>query len=347
MKQLTLAVALGLVAASGVAHARDNIEIVGSSTVYPFATTVAEQFAKKTGMPAPKVESTGTGGGMKLFCAGAGVDTPDIANASRRMKKSEMELCIKNGVDAVTEVKIGFDGIAIAQAKGAAAVKLSRRELYLALAKDVPTGPNGELQPNTYTTWKQINPSMADVKIEIIGPPSTSGTRDALAELGMEKGCLLFQGMPELKKKDEKAFKKACTTVREDGHYVDAGENDNLIVQKLQANPDAVGIFGYSFVEQNTDSLKAAPIDGAEISYDSIASGSYPLSRPLYFYVKNSHVDQIKGIKEYMAEFASDAALSSDGYLAEKGLVALPAAEKAASIAAAAALKPVSPNVLK
>ena len=347
MKQLTLAVALGLVTAAGVAQARDNIEIVGSSTVYPFSTAVAEQFAKKTGMAAPKVESTGTGGGMKLFCAGAGIDTPDISNASRRMKKSEMETCIKNGVDAVTEVKIGFDGIAIAQAKDAAPVALSRRELYLALAKDVPTGPNGELQPNTYTTWKQINPAMADVKIEVMGPPPTSGTRDALAELGMEKGCLLFKGMPELKKSDEKAFKAACTTVREDGHYIEAGENDNLIVQKLQANPNAVGIFGYSFLDQNRDSLKAASIDGVDISYDAIANGSYKLSRPLYFYVKNSHVDQVKGIKEYMAEFASDAALNADGYLADKGLVALPAAEKSASIAAAAALRPVSVNALK
>lgn len=347
MKQIALAVALGLVAASGIAQARDNIEIVGSSTVYPFATSVAEQFAKKSGMPAPKIESTGTGGGMKLFCAGAGIDTPDITNASRRMKKSEMETCMKNGVDAVTEVKIGFDGIAVAQAKDAPTVKLSRRELYLALAKDVPTGANGELQPNTYTTWKQINPAMADVKIEVMGPPPTSGTRDALAELGMEKGCLLFQGMPELKKKDEKAFKKACTTVREDGHYIDAGENDNLIVQKLQANHDAVGIFGYSFLEQNTDSLKAAPIDNVAISYDAISNGSYPLSRPLYFYVKNSHVGQVNGIKEYMAEFASDAALSPEGYLAEKGLVALPAGEKAASIAAAQALKPVAASALK
>ena len=347
MKQLTLAVALGLVAASGIAQARDNIEIVGSSTVYPFSTAVAEQFAKKTGMAAPKVESTGTGGGMKLFCAGNGIETPDITNASRRMKKSELEGCMKNGVDAVTEVKIGFDGIAVAQFKDASPIKLSRRELYLALAKDVPTGPNGELQPNTYTTWKDINPDMADVKIEIMGPPPTSGTRDALAELGLEKGCLLFKGMPELKKKDEKAFKAACTTVREDGYYIEAGENDNLIVQKLKANHNAVGIFGYSFLEQNTDTLKAASIDGKEISYDNIANGAYPLSRPLFFYVKNSHVDQVKGIKEFMAEFASDAALSPDGYLAEKGMVSLPAAEKSASIAAATALKTVSVNDLK
>ncbi len=347
MKQLTLAIALGLAAAAGVAQARDNIEIVGSSTVYPFSTAVAEQFAKKTGMAAPKVESTGTGGGMKLFCAGAGVDSPDITNASRRMKKSEMDDCIKNGVTEVTEVKVGFDGIAIAQAKNAAPVSLSRRELYLALAKDVPTGPNGELQPNTYTTWKQINPAMADVKIEVMGPPPTSGTRDALAELGLEKGCLLFKGMPEMKKKDEKAFKAACTTVREDGHYIESGENDNLIVQKLQANPEAVGIFGYSFLEQNMDSLKAAPIDGKEISYDAISDGSYPLSRPLFFYVKNSHVGQVAGIKEYVAEFTSEEALSKDGYLADKGLVALPADQKAESVASATAMKPLSVSVLK
>lgn len=347
MKQLTLAVALGLLASTGVAQARDNIEIVGSSTVYPFATTVAEHFAKKTGMPAPKIESTGTGGGMKLFCAGAGVDTPDITNASRRMKKKEMDTCQKNGVDAVTEVKVGFDGIAIANSKSAPGIKLSRRDLYLALAKDVPTGPNGELQPNTYNTWKDINPELADTPITVLGPPPTSGTRDALAELGMEKGCAMFAGMPALKKKDEDAYKKACTTVREDGHYVEAGENDNLIVQKLQADPQAVGIFGYSYYDQNRDSIQAAPIDGVEISYDSISSGAYKLSRPLFFYVKNSHVDQVKGIREYMAEFASDEALNPDGYLAEKGLVALPASEKAASIAAAKALTPLSANVLK
>ena len=347
MKQLTLAVALGLVAASGVAHARDNIEIVGSSTVYPFATAVAEQFAKKTGMAAPKVESTGTGGGMKLFCSGAGVDTPDITNASRRMKKSEMELCQKNGVDAITEVKIGFDGIAIAQAKGAAPVKLSRRELYLALAKDVPTGPNGELQPNTYTTWKQINPSMADVKIEIIGPPATSGTRDALAELGMTKGCLLFQGMPELKKKDEDAFKKACTTIREDGHYVDAGENDNLIVQKLQANPEAVGIFGYSFLEQNADKVKGSKVGGVEPTFDTIAGGSYPVSRPLFMYVKNAHVDQVKGIKEFVAEFTNEATWGDDGYLADKGFIPMPKAKRDEVAKIAADLKPVAVDELK
>ncbi len=347
MKQLTLAVALGLVAASGVAHARDNIEIVGSSTVYPFATAVAEQFAKKTGMPAPKVESTGTGGGMKLFCAGAGVDSPDIVNASRRMKRSEMQTCQQNGVNDVTEVKIGFDGIAIANSKSAQPIKLSQRELYLALAKDVPAGQNGEMIPNPYSTWKELNPALADVKIAIMGPPTTSGTRDALAELGMTKGCLLFNGMPELKKKDEAAFKKACTTVREDGAYIDAGENDNLIVQKLEADHDAVGIFGYSFYEQNRDALQAATINGKEISYENISTGAYPLSRPLFFYVKNNHVDQIKGIKEYMAEFASDAALSEDGYLTEKGMVALPASERAASIAAAKAMKPVSIEVLK
>lgn len=347
MKQLKLAVMLGLLAAANTVQARDSIEIVGSSTVYPFSTTVAEQFAKKTGMPAPKVESTGTGGGMKLFCAGAGAETPDIVNASRRMKRSEMESCRKNGVDAVTEVKIGYDGITIANAKSAPAISLSRRELYLALAKEVPAGANGELVANPYTTWKEINPNLADVKIEVLGPPSTSGTRDALVELGVEKGCLLFKGMPELKKSDEKAFKKACATLREDGHYINAGENDNLIVQKLQANKDAVGIFGYSFLDQNRDALKAAPIDGEKISYDSIANGSYPLSRPLYFYVKNSHVEQIKGIKEYIAEFASDAALSSEGYLADKGLVTLPAGEKQAAIANGKALKVLSIDALK
>ncbi|UOG91370.1 MAG: substrate-binding domain-containing protein [Candidatus Thiothrix sulfatifontis] len=346
MKQLTLAIALGLAAAAGVAQARDNIEIVGSSTVYPFATVVAEQFAKKSGGAAPKIESTGSGGGFKLFCAGAGIETPDITNASRRMKKKELETCAKNGVDAVTEVKVGYDGITIGSAKSGEPLNISRRDLFLALAKNVPTA-DGTFVPNPYTTWKQINPAMPDVKIEVLGPPATSGTRDALVSLGMKKGALNFKGIPELEKKDSAAFKKLYKEVREDGHFIEMGENDNLIVQKLKANPSAFGIFGYSFYDQNRDNLQAATIDGTEISYDNISTGKYPLSRPLFFYVKNSHVGQVKGIKEYMAEFTSEAALSADGYLAEKGLVAMPEAEKKATMAAAAALTPLSASALK
>lgn len=346
MKQLTLAVALGLVAASGVAQARDNIEIVGSSTVFPFSTAVAEQFAKKNGGAAPKVESTGTGGGMKLFCAGAGIETPDITNASRRMKKSEMETCQKNGVNEVTEIKIGYDGLAVAQSKNAEPIKLSARELYLAVAKEIPQ-PDGSFVPNTYQTWKDVNPNLPAHAIEVIGPPPTSGTRDSFVELGVEKGCMLFQGIPELKKKDEKLFKEKCHTLREDGKFVEAGENDNLIVQKLQANPKAVGVFGYSFLEQNADALKAVAIAGVEPSVATVMDGSYPMARSMYIYAKNGHVGQVAGIKEFLAEFTSEAAMGTDGYLADKGLIPLKADELKASQDAAANLKSVSVNSLK
>ena len=346
MKQLTLAVALGLVAATGVAQARDNIEIVGSSTVFPFSTAVAEQFAKKNGGSAPKVESTGTGGGMKLFCAGAGVETPDITNASRRMKKSELEGCIKNGVNEITEIKIGYDGLAIAQSKTGEPIQLSARELYLAVAKEIPM-EDGTFVPNTYNTWKDLNPNLPDNQIEVIGPPPTSGTRDSFVELGIEKGCMLFKGIPELKKKDEKAFKEQCHTLREDGRFFEAGENDNLIVQKLQANPTAVGVFGYSFLEQNADVLKAVAIAGVEPTPETVMNGKYPMARSMYIYAKNNHVGQVAGLKEFLVEFTSDAAMGADGYLAAKGLIPLAADELKASQDAAANLKTVSVHSLK
>lgn len=347
MKQLALAVALGLVAASSVAHARNNIEIVGSSTVYPFSTQVAEQFAKKTGQPAPKVESTGTGGGMKLFCAGTGTNTPDIVNASRRIKKSEYETCDRNGAGDITEIKIGYDGLAVAQAKNGEPINLSARELFLALAKEIPM-PDGTFVPNTYNTWKDVNPNLPANTIEVLGPPPTSGTRDSFVELGIEKGCLLFQGMPELKKTNEKLFKEKCHTLREDGKYIEAGENDNLIVQKLQANPKAVGVFGYSFLEENADALKAVAIDGVEPSAETVMSGKYPMARSLFFYVKNKHVDQVPGIKEFVAEFVSDAAIGPDGYTVAKGMIPLSADELKKTQADGAALKKnISVNDLK
>ena len=346
MKQLTLAIALGLAAAAGVAQARDSIEIVGSSTVYPFTTAAAEQFAKKNGGAAPKVESTGTGGGMKLFCSGAGIETPDITNASRRMKKSEMEGCLKNGVDAVTEIKVGYDGLAIVQAKSGESISLSARELFLALAKEIPMD-DGTFVPNTYQTWKDVNPNLPAYEIEVIGPPPTSGTRDSFVELGIEKGCMLFKSIPALKKKDEKAFKEKCHTLREDGRFIEAGENDNLIVQKLQANPKAVGVFGYSYLEQNADALKAVAIDGVEPSTETVMSGKYPMARSMFIYVKNAHVGQVPNLKEFLAEYTSDAAMGSDGYMAAKGLIPLSASELKASQDAAANLKTVSVSSLK
>ena len=326
MKKQVLALAvIGAAAASTGAMARDTINIVGSSTVFPFATAVAEQFGNTTDFPTPKIESTGSGGGMKLFCAGVGVEHPDITNASRRMKVSEFEMCQENGVDEVVEVKIGYDGIAMANSKEGQQLELSPRDIWLALAKDVPNPEGGEeLVPNPYETWQQVNPDLPDMEIEVLGPPPTSGTRDAFAELAMESGCKSFDWIAEMKAEDKSKYKAVCHAMREDGPYVEAGENDNLIVQKLEANPDAVGIFGFSFLDQNSDKLQGAKIDGIPPTFDSIASGEYPVSRSLYFYVKKAHVGTVPGIEEYVAEFTSDKAWGPEGYLADKGLIPLP-----------------------
>ncbi len=330
-KLISAAIAVSLTGFAGMAAARDYISIVGSSTVYPFATVVAEQFGKTTQFKTPKIESTGSGGGLKLFCAGVGVENPDITNASRRIKSSEVERCAKNGVKDIVEVKIGYDGIAIANSKAAPQLKLSRKDLYLALAKDVPNPKGGDkLVPNPYKTWKQVNSSLPDTAIEVLGPPPTSGTRDAFAELVMEHGCKEYPFIKAMKKTDKKAFKAVCMTVREDGPYIEAGENDNLIVQKLEANKNALGIFGFSFLDQNSDKVQGSLIDSVAPTFDNIADGSYPVSRPLYFYVKKAHVGKIPGIEAYMAEFTSDKAWGDEGYLADKGLIPMPADERKA-----------------
>lgn len=329
-------VAAALVCAGG-AQARDQIRIVGSSTVFPFSTAAAEQFAQKSGMAAPVVESTGTGGGIKLFCAGVGEQHPDIANASRAIKDSEKAACAANGVTEVTEVKIGFDGIVLANSKQAEPFKLTIKQVWLALAKEVPEG--GALKANPYQNWNQIDPALPDDKIEVLGPPPTSGTRDAFVELVMDKACEEF---PEIEALADDAKKAACQTIREDGGYVEAGENDNLIVQKLEANPAALGIFGFSFLDQNIDKLQGSVMDGVEPSFENIAAGDYEISRSLYFYVKNAHVGVIPGIKEYVEEFTSEAAFGEDGYLADKGLIPLPEAERAAVRKNATSFTPLS-----
>ncbi|CAC9959758.1 Phosphate ABC transporter, substrate-binding protein PstS (TC 3.A.1.7.1) [uncultured Gammaproteobacteria bacterium] len=318
--------------------ARDHIDVVGSSTVYPFATVVAETFGKKTGGKTPKIESTGSGGGMKLFCAGNGISTPDITNASRRIKLSEYNKCQKNGVKDIIEVMIGFDGIAIANSKQGPAFNLTRRELFLALAKQVPNDQAGELIDNPYTKWSDINPALPNTKIEVLGPPPTSGTRDAFAELALQGGCFTYDWIKQIKKDSKtakksgdkslasqlkKKYKTICHSIREDGSYVEVGENDNLIVEKLRANPKALGVFGFSFLDQNSDVVKGAVIDGVKIDFEAIADGSYPISRPLYFYVKKSHVGKVPGIKEFIAEFTSEDAWGEDGYLTDKGLIPL------------------------
>lgn len=322
---VTLMLAFGLaVSAAG----RDYISIVGSSTVYPFATVVAEQFGKTTKFKTPKIESTGSGGGLKLFCTGSGVQHPDITNASRRIKKSEVEKCSKNGIKDIVEIKIGYDGIVVANSRKAGQVKLSRRDLFLALAKDVPSGVGEVLVPNPNKTWKDVNPSLPDRKIEVLGPPPTSGTRDAFAELAMEGGCKTFDWIKAMKKKDKNKYKAICHGVREDGAYIEAGENDVLIVRKLEANPDAFGIFGFSFLDQNADRIQGSIVDGVEPAFENIADGKYPVSRPLFFYVKKAHVGMIPGMKEYIQEFTSEKAWGAEGYLVGKGLIPMPDKER-------------------
>ncbi len=323
-----MSVAFGL-GFAGSAAARDYISIVGSSTVYPFATVVAESFGKTTRYKTPKIEATGSGGGLKLFCAGVGVKHPDITNSSRAIKASEIKMCQKNGVKGIIEVKIGYDGIAIANSNKGRKLDISRKDLFLALAKDVPD-PKGakRLVANPYKTWREVNRNLPNVKIEVLGPPPTSGTRDAFVELALEGGCKQFDWIKAMQKSDKRKFKSVCHTVREDGAYVEAGENDNLIVQKLVANPNALGVFGFSFLDQNSDKVQGSMIDGVSPEFETIADGSYPVSRPLFFYVKKAHVGTIPGMQEYLAEFTSERAWGEEGYLSERGLIPMPVAER-------------------
>ncbi len=326
MRLATYFSALALVAAgtmiAGSAEARDQIRVVGSSTVYPFTTTVAEQLGK-TGVKTPVVESTGTGGGMKLFCAGVGVDHPDVTNASRRMKKGEFETCVKNGVKDIIEINIGFDGLTLAQSKQGPALKLTLGQLFLALAKEVP-GPDGKLIPNPNKNWSDIDKSLPNIKIEVLGPPPTSGTRDSLHELFMEKGAEQIAALKELKKADPKAFDRVWKTLREDGAYVEAGENDNVIVQKLEANKNAFGVFGYSFLEENAAKLRGVALDGVEPNFENIAGDKYKGSRRMFVYFKKAHFGLVPNLDKFAGEFISARALGEDGYLAKKGLVTLP-----------------------
>jgi len=337
-------IACGVVIAGPVfgQAARDYISITGSSTVYPFTTVVAEQFGKTSRFKTPKVESTGSGGGIKLFCAGVGVQHPDIANSSRAIKDSELSACAANGVKEVVEVRIGYDGIVLAESRAGLGIPLSLQEVYLALAKDVPDPKGGDkLIPNPYRTWKDVNPTLPAETIEVLGPPPTSGTRDAFVELAMEGGCKTFPWIKAIKDKDEARFKQICHTIREDGRFIEAGENDNLIVQKLKSNPKAIGIFGFSFLDQNLDSLKGSVINGQAPTFESIASGDYAISRPLFIYVKKAHVGAIPGLLEFMNEFTSRKAMGEEGYLADRGLVPLPSAEYAAVVKRVSALQPM------
>lgn len=318
----SVAVAGAMAAASVPAMARDTINIVGSSTVYPFATVVAERFGRNTDFPTPKLESTGSGGGLKLFCAGIGTQHPDITNASRRMKSSEFEMCQNNGVEEISEVLIGSDGIVLANSRKSDQMEITLEQLWLALAKEVPESEGSEdLVANPYKKWSEISSDLPNKPIRVMGPPPTSGTRDAFVELAMEGGCKEFDFIAAMEDADEDKYKTVCHSIREDGVFVEAGENDNLIVQKLDSDPDAFGIFGYGFLDQNSSALQASSINGVEATIDNISSEEYPVARSLWFYIKKAHVGVVPGIEEYVAEFTSEGAWGDNGYLVDVGLI--------------------------
>lgn len=312
-----------------IANSRDQIYVVGSSTVYPFATVVAENFGKKTGYKVPKIESTGSGGGMKLFCKGLGTNHPDITNASRRVKKGEFIKCQDNSIDFV-ELKVGYDGIVIANSKKSPQLNITKRQLFLALGKMIPEGnkEGGKLVDNFNTKWSDIDPNLPNIKIEVLGPPPTSGTRDAFNELAIEGGCKTFPELKAIKKQDKKKYKALCRGIREDGAYIEAGENDNLIVQKLTENQNAFGVFGFSFLMENESIIQGSLVEGKAPTMENIADKSYGVSRPLYVYIKSAHVDIIPGIREFIAEFTHEDTWGPGGILEERGLIPMPDAER-------------------
>jgi len=324
------------------AEARNQMRAVGSSTVYPFAKIVAERIARANPrLGTPIIESTGTGAGMKLFCAGVGERFPDVENASRRMKASEAKLCSFIGVTATTEIQVGIDGISFATGRGTPLSNVTTREIYMALAK-TPWG-----KPNRAKTWKDVNAKYPAIPIRVYGPPPTSGTRDALGELIMTTGCDSNAGMAAVKKADENKYKAICTAMREDGGYIEAGENDNLIVQKIEANAGTIGIFGYSYLEENLGRLKGLQINGVNPTYDAISSFKYPGARPLYIYIKNAHANAIPAVRAYAAEFTKESAFGPNGYLKQAGLISAPNNIRARSQQAARGLAPLNLASLK
>jgi len=341
-KLILATAAIALTAVPATAQMRRNIRIVGSSTVYPFTKAVAERFAAANrNVPAPVVESTGTGGGAKLFCAGVGAQHPDILNASRRMKLSEFKLCNANGVTQITEVQIGLDGLSLAEASNGKLKNVALKDIYMAVAAN-PFG-----KPNRAKTWKDVNGALPAVPIRIYGPPTTSGTRSSLEDLFMEPACAANPAMAALKKTDEAKYNKICKGVREDGAYIDAGENDNLIVQKLANDPSAVGIFGYSYLEENLNKLKGVSINGIEPSYVSISSFKYPGARAMFIYVKNAHANAIPGIRQLVAEYVKDTSFGPKGYLAKAGLIASPDATRTRAAKLATSMTPMTAYSLK
>ncbi len=333
--------AAALAGTSAAQDMRDTIRIVGSSTVFPFSTAVAEQFGQTSDFPTPVVESTGSGGGLKLFCAGVGFEHPDVTNASRRIKSSEVERCSGNGVTEITEVKIGYDGIVLGNSRNSGQLSIDVPDLWLALAAEVPDA-GGNIVANPYTLWSQVNASLPAVAIRVMGPPPTSGTRDAFVELVMEEGCEHFEAVAMIGQSDGDRFGRICASIREDGAFIEAGENDNLIVRKLEADADSFGIFGFSFLDQNIDRIQGSKVNGVDPTFDNIAAGDYPVSRSLYVYVKNAHIDVVPGIAEFVAELTGEDAWGPFGYLADKGLIPLSDDERSAMAESANAATPLS-----
>ena len=340
--KLILAATVAAICFPAAAEARTQMRAVGSSTVYPFAKQVAERIARANPrLGTPIIESTGTGAGMKLFCAGVGERFPDVENASRRMKASEAKTCAANGVTQITEIQVGIDGISLATSKSSPLSNLTQRDIYLAIAK-TPFG-----KPNRAKTWKDVNGRLPAIPIRVYGPPPTSGTRDALGELIMTPPCEANAAVGALKKSNETKFKAICTGVREDGAYIQAGENDNLIVQKINANAGTIGIFGYSYLEENQNKLKGIAINGVAPSYASISSFKYPGARPLYIYIKNAHANAIPAVRAFAAEFTKESAFGPNGYLLRAGLIAAPNNIRARSQQAARKLAPLNLGSLK
>jgi phosphate transport system substrate-binding protein len=337
---IALPILAALAACGSAGPAQQQIKVVGSSTVYPFTTAVAEQFQKDNPNVSVVVESTGTGAGLKLFCAGIGANFPDLTNASRRIKTSEVADCRKNGVNQLIEFPLGIDGLTVIQAAGAAPIKLSLRDLYAALAAD-PFGKG----PNKAQTWRDVNPSLPPIKIRVLGPPPTSGTRDSLNELFIQKGCETDPAMKALKESDEARHKDVCTKLREDGAFVEAGENDNLLVQKVSGDPGTLGVLGYSFLEENTDKVKAVEINGALPTEETIISLTYPGARKIYMYAKGEHLAAKPAIREFIAAYAK--ANGKGGMLEQRGLVPFAGADAEATARQATELKPLDPAELK
>lgn len=329
----TIAASVTMMIAASTAQARDQIRIVGSSTIFPLTTKVAEYFGKTTGEPAPVVESTGSGGGFKLFCGGIGSEYPDIVDASRQITGSETAICAANSVRNISEIKIGYDGIVLLGSRKAPAMTLSARQLYLALARTVPV--QGASVPNPHVKWSDIDANLPDIPIRVYGPPPTSGTRDLMGQLLMDKGCAEFSDIASLESTDPESFRLLCRTIREDGAYIEAGENDRLVISKLEKDPKSYGVMGFNNLDRNREAMQGIPINGVAPDYDTILDGSYPGSRALYLYVKDDHQQLVRTLGAFVATYTSDAVIGEEGLLADNGLVPLPENERQEALAGA------------